>query len=241
MNAREQREIVVILSPRKIAALGLGVVFAIILMYVATQGMKFYGGHDRMLGFTHQFDLFDENNIPTWYSSSLLLFCSALLALIWIWTVRVGERYAVHWLGLSIVLLFLSLDEAASFHESLSDPVREAFHATGYLYFAWVIPGVLFVLVLGISFVRFLVYLPGTIRRLFVLSGVTFFGGALIPEMWEANYFYSFGTTRDTVPFSLMVMIEEGAEMLGAVFFVYALCSYLANYAPVRLVFHQEA
>ena len=73
----------------------------------------------------------------------------------------------------------------------------------------------LFVLILGFSFARFLLHLPRPIRGLFLLSAVTFFGGALVPEMWEANYFDNFGTIHDTIPFSLMVMVEEGAEMLG--------------------------
>jgi hypothetical protein len=149
----------------------------------------------------------------------------------------VGERYTAHWLGLSAIFLGLSLDEAASFHEMVSVRLHETFGFSGYLYYPWVIPGALFAAVVGVSFLRFLVHLPSPIRRLFMLAGSLYVEGALGVEFFQGNAASTVGNA--TVLWSLVFgPIEEGLEMLGVLVFLYALCTYLADYAgPVKIVF----
>ena len=42
--------------------------------------------------------------------------------------------YAKHWHGLAFVFIFLGVDEMASIHELLTNPLREAFNTSGILY-----------------------------------------------------------------------------------------------------------
>ncbi len=49
------------------------------------------------------------------------------------------------------IYTFLAIDETAQIHEKLIAPIRVAFGLTGALYFAWVIPYGIGVLVLALS------------------------------------------------------------------------------------------
>ncbi len=236
-------QLIVTLSPHKIVLFLFLIIGLLIFMHMTTQGIKYFSGHDSLFGFTHEFNLNNENNIPTWYSSSALLLCAALLGLIGLQSKQVGECYAIHWLVLSFVFLCLSVDEAASLHEMVGTRVTEAFrpkghfYLGGFLYYGWVIPGMLFVLIVGLSFGRFLLHLSMPIRRLFLLAGFVYVGGALGVEMLES---YAFYMSRDITAFHslILITIEEGMEMLGILIFLYALCSYMANYTgPVTIVF----
>ena len=82
------------------------------------------------------FRVSSEGKIPTWYSSCALLFCSVLLAIIAFSKKNHRDPYLLHWLGLSIVFLFISLDEATAMHEVTSDPLRSFLDTKGIFYFA---------------------------------------------------------------------------------------------------------
>ena len=81
------------------------------------------------------FILSGEANIPSWYASSTLLLCSILLAMIACGKKRAGDSYLMHWSALSVIFLFLSLDEAAMIHEMTIKPLQTHFNASGFLYY----------------------------------------------------------------------------------------------------------
>ena len=86
------------------------------------------------------FDLDQEGNVPTFYASASLLFCTALLGVIAAAKKKQQSKDFVFWLFLSMIFALLSVDESASLHERLITPVRESFSSTGIFYYAWVIP-----------------------------------------------------------------------------------------------------
>jgi hypothetical protein len=228
-------EALVTVSPRKIVTLFLLIIAFLIALYLVTQAIMHFGGHDAQHGFRHQFDLEKEHNIPTWYSSSALLLCSLLLAMIWKATRQTGQRFAQYWLVLSIGFLYLSLDEAASFHELMEAPSRQLFQPGPYMKVVWVIPGTLVSLIFGISLWRFLANLPRTTRHLFLLAGFIYLGGAMGMELLSTYYLSTYG--RNMV-YSLTIVSEEGLEMLGILVFLHALLAYLRNHlGPVKIVF----
>ena len=63
------------------------------------------------------FDVNGEANIPTWFSSLLLVLNSFILAIIAIRTKAQQGRYYTQWFVLAVVFLYLSIDEAALLHE----------------------------------------------------------------------------------------------------------------------------
>ena len=52
-----------------------------------------------------------EENLPTWYASTLLTCCAILLGLIATATRSAGKRYVWHWWILSASFLYISIDE----------------------------------------------------------------------------------------------------------------------------------
>lgn len=173
------------------------------------------------------FDLWAEASIPTWYSIALLLVCSALLALVAVAKRREGDRYARHWLGLTLIFLTLSIDDAADLHGQTSYTLQAMFETGGFLAYAWVIPAAVACVVVGIAYLRFLVDLPAAIRWRFVLAGTLFVSGALGMEMVQASYDTRNGV--ENMPYRIMVAIEESLEMAGIVLFIGALLSYLSD------------
>ena len=177
------------------------------------------------------FDLNGEANIPTWFSSLLFILNSFILAIIAIRTKAKQGRYYTQWFVLSFVFLYLSIDEAALLHEMVEKPVRRALHLSGYLYFAWIVPAVGFVIVLLIYLHRFLFDLPRQTRWLFMIAGAIFVSGAVGMEMMGSNIFYTHGGHKP-VSYYLWANLEETFEMLGLIIFFYALLDYAAQFMP---------
>jgi hypothetical protein len=74
-----------------------------------------------------------ECNIPSWFSSALLLLCSFLLAVVAAAQRQRRDGRFGHWLALSLIFAFLSLDETAQLHELTIVPLRDTFQAGGSL------------------------------------------------------------------------------------------------------------
>ncbi len=216
-------------SAQKTLRLLLTVVLGLLLVNLLTQACRqFLPDFPLRDGIAWLFYVDGEENIPALYSASTLLLCSILLAIISHGKKVVGNRYFRHWGALSIIFLLLFWDELLSFHERLIDPLRSTFQASGILYFTWVIPGVIFVCLIGLSFWRFLSALPTKTRLLFSVAAIVYVGGTLGMELVGGYYanFYS----QENMTYAVIATIEEGLEMLGIAVFIYALLSYMSLY-----------
>ncbi len=125
------------------------------------------------------FSLDQELNIPAWYSSFLLLFSSGLLALITY--IKKADRYYISWRNLSIIFLWLSLDEAFSFHEILIIPsLREVLNLSPIFFQTWVIVGIPLVIFFAFKYFKFLQHLPKKTQHLFLLAAWVIVGIPLV-------------------------------------------------------------
>ena len=196
---------------------------------------KFYFNHDKVWGLVPLFDFNTEENIPTFYSSLSLLSCSILLFFISISHKEHGSSY-MHWRGLAIIFLFLSVDEIGTIHETVNDRIHDLFNTSGLLYFAWIIPyGIALLILLGI-YVKFLINLPKKILYLFIISGVIFILGALGIESFCGWYCELYGL--NDLLYSILYTCEEFLEMLGIALFVYTLLYYIVtelNYSTISI------
>jgi hypothetical protein len=223
------------LSPKKLALTLTVIVICLTLGHVAVQCVKFLGGHDSQKGFLRLLDLEGEGNLPSWYASTTLLLCALFLLQIGRTKKLAGDRYAAHWLGLAAIFFYLSVDEAAAIHEMSSYPLIHALNLPRWLWAGWVLLGGLFVLVVGLVYFRFLLDLPAKTRALFLVAGTLYVGGALGMETFASEHLYRDG--KDLLYKVAMVAPEEFMEMMGIVFFLYALASYMAAEAiEVRVV-----
>lgn len=168
-----------------------------------------------------------EGNIPTWYSSCLLLLCAFLLGTIASahWGDPNGQ--SVRWIILALIFGFLSLDETAQLHELSIAPLHQWLGTTGFLYYAWVIPAAICVVIFVLSYLKFLARLPGRTRRLFLFAGAVFIGGSLGVEAFSAKQASLHG--EHNLVYHLIVTLEELLEMLGVIVFIYALLDYLGR------------
>ena len=193
--------------------------------YIDLEGYEFPMGTET---FVRLFDVNREGTIPTYYSSFALLLCSILLGTIAFSKKGPSARYSLHWSALSVIFLLLSFDEMVAIHESTNGPLRSALNASGFLYFTWVIPGIAFVLIFVLVYLRFLFNLPAKTRWLFLVAGTVFIGGAIGMELVGARRADLYG--YNNMIYVMITTIEESLEMMGVVVFIYALMSYMASH-----------
>jgi hypothetical protein len=206
------------------------------LAYIGGQISIYVFGHAGLLGLVGLFDLDQEANLPSWYSASVLLICSAVLGLITAAKRHAGDRYTRHWAVLALGFLYMSADEEAGLHEIIG-PLFAGVghwltqHVSGYFnylsaypVYTWVLPATAAAAVIFVSYVRFLLDLPRRTSVRFVLSGMIFLGGAMGVEILEARHTLYYGQ-HDPV-YGAMVLIEETMEMAGIALFLVSLIQY---------------
>jgi hypothetical protein len=143
-------------------------------------------------GLIRMFYLDGEANIPSWFQSMMLLVCAFLLFVSG--AKENSATFGFYWRAISIVFVGLSMDEAASIHEGLSNQLSMILHTSRFLLYAWVIPGGLFVLAFILWLVPFLKSLHQSTRRRFVVAGATYVLGAIGWEMVGAWHDTNFVT-----------------------------------------------
>jgi hypothetical protein len=231
-------------SAKTVARVLIAIVLFLSLAGLGARFLEYMLGDEGLLSLLRLFDVGEEGSIPTWYSSFTLLLSSVLLALIAVAKRRRRDRYSLHWLGLSIILLLLSMDEVLHAHETLGggeiQPLLSNFlglSPSGFTYFFWVVPAAAFVLIFVLAYLGFLVRLPKQTRRLFLVAGTLFVLGALGFEMLSARIVSEYGIENwasvggiPKILVGLQTTIEEFLEMLGVAVFVYALLSYIGSY-----------
>ena len=160
--------------------------------------------------FLQLFDLDEENNLPTWFSSFLLLNNAFFLGLV----ARSNQiQDKLYWRIMSVGFLVLAIDEVAGMHETFNSLIE----------INWAIPGAILVLLLAVAFIPFLLRLRRGLAGLFILSGVVFVSGAIIVELLSENM------DSDSLAYMLAVALEEGLEMLGAWLFLRTLLKEMAD------------
>ncbi len=184
-------------------------------------------GHDHLMGLAPVFDLNGERNLPTWFSSALLLSAAALLV-----AAACGSHRRVrgHWLQLAAVFLYLSLDESASLHEMTNAPLRAMLGASPLFYFPWVALGLTLAAGVAVSQRALLRQLPRSTRWLFVSAGAIYVLGAAGMELLAAPLYAASG--KGTLAHGGLVIVEEMLEMIGVAIFLLALLDYVRTFQP---------
>ncbi len=225
-----------VISPRKVAS-SLGVIILSLgIANLLVNAAKCFLGRGGLWGITRLFDLDSENNIPTWYSSITLLICAGLLGLIAYQKQQHGDRFVTHWRVLALIFLWISLDEASSVHEiliQLNGPLR----TSGFLVYAWVIPGMMLLALFCVSYWKFWCALPLKVKRLFLLAFALYVAGGLVMEMIGGQYAQMFAVEVPIannsgwagMGMALLLACEELLEMAGVAAFIYALLVYLSR------------
>lgn len=208
----------------------------VVLLHAASFGgqySKYFLGHDYLLGFVPKTFVGTDFNVPTWFSSVLLLACAAALAVAAL-TRPARARDFRFWIALAVLFTYMSMDEAAGLHELAIRPLRAALAARfgassveGYLHLPWVIPFGLFALAVFAAALPFLTRLPGRTSARFIFAGGVYLSGAMGVETLGAPYVAALGLEDWTV--TMILTAEEALEMLGALLFFHAILCHLAG------------
>ena len=210
---------------------------SLVLLNVLLQVVRWTGDHHNMLGLLALFDLDREQNIPTLFSTCLLLFSALLLAARGALS-RAANQLAVGWFGLAALFAVLAVDEAWSLHERAVRPVRGMLPdgAPVWTHFAWVIPGALFATIVAATYLGFLRRLAPTMRNAIVTAACVYLAGALGMELISGAWVAAHGQAN--LGYALLATLEEGLELAGLVLFVRALLNDLtARGSPLTLRF----
>ncbi len=168
-----------------------------------------------------------EANFPAWLSSLVLLISSVLLGVIFYLKKQSKNPFYRHWKWLAIIFLILTIDETAQIHESFSRIFSSKLPDSYWFFdskFSFFLIGVPLALVLGFVFLKFLLHLPKKTKRLFIIAGAIFLGGALGLELFS-NYLHHIHTHYFW--FRMTQSMEEVFELFGIVIFNYALFLHL--------------
>lgn len=231
------------LSPKRILIGLLVMVAAIVALSIYGQRIRFFGVAD-IRGPWHEF-LIDqlmqnfyldaEGNLTTFVNALLLFIPFLLLTVIGMWKITVKDKFRFHWIGLALIFLFLSIDEAAVIHESMIKPMRAIVGAEGFFYFAWVIPGMVIVAAFGLVYLMFFLHLENKFKILFLLSLGVYISGVIGGEMISGYYASSIGQKNFT--YAVVASLEESIEYVGCSLIIFSLLKYIEHYLPEGIIF----
>ena len=170
-----------------------------------------------------------EQSLPTLFSTLMMLVGALLCAGIAHGRRRDGASDVRHWAALSLIFGLLAIDEFASLHEELTEPLQRLLDIErGPLLWAWVVPAIVAVTVFVVVFLRFLSRLPRSTRRGLWTAGVLFVSGAIGMEMFGAT----FSLQATDLTYVLSATVEETLEMLGIAVFLFTLLAYIPVGVP---------
>ncbi|MEX2650187.1 MAG: hypothetical protein WD673_14340 [Alphaproteobacteria bacterium] len=225
------------LTPRFVARLLMANLAVLVSCNVAVQLVFLVTDHDNIMGLRPFFDMSGEWNAPAIYSGFLILINGLFLALIGFRSRIANKSKWIHWYILSVIFLYLSSDEVFSFHERLGAPVRDALHSSGLLYFAWVIPGGIFTLVVLVASLSWLRRLETATRRLMLSAGTVYVTGAIGIEMlggWRYER-VKLGLGLNDPWFMLLSTCEETLEIAGMSLMLFTLIRHATSaFGPIR-------
>ncbi len=178
-----------------------------------------------------------ETNLPTVYSTVLLMVNGVLLSIIACSEKKRGGKTLPWWI-MSLLFFALGLDESAMIHERVSEFFQTRFNTTGILFYAWVVPyGIGFLLFVGIMS-KFFFGLPKDTRTLLFIAGSIFVVGAIGLEMAASALIEDHG--RSSL-YYVYATIEEFMELVGTTTFIYVFARHIDRHLPkVSISFNSD-
>lgn len=201
---------------------------AFILMHL----ILFYLHHnfeltDFLYEIVRRFNMDREASIPTWYAQMILATLSLAFAYVTFFKFKAQDKFKNHWLAISLIALYMSIDEGSELHELATNPTQDLLDiSSGPFFFAWIIPAMIVVLLISLIFLRFFLHLPKR-TQFFIFSGAAvFIIGAVGVEMISGAYWQAQDFQYDMIYRSLNAL-EEGLENFGTIIAIYGILDYI--------------
>jgi len=214
------------ISAKKVFLFLLYCSFTLILLHLISFYLLYFQNYTLPFLLIDRFDLDNETSIATWFSSIILLFAAVLS-----WAVAYFQKTKDHikkWKVLSILFIYMSLDEGSMIHEIGEDITMSIFELkSSIFYFSWWVLSLPLIFFTIIYFFKFWLSLPKRTKWLFFVAASLFLGGVIGVEILTGVHVKKNGF--DNFLYSVLAVFEEGFEMLGTSVFIYALLDYLSK------------
>lgn len=237
-QSQDNTDFPVRLNAKKIAmSLGFFALF-LALVSLTAQFIKYVGGVEKAFRLIPTMDVDRELSVPSIFSVQLLFMLAVILAAISIVKYKQNDRFRAQWLVLALGFLFMTFDEGASIHELVVMPIRNWLGdgLPDFLIFAWVIPGMLIILLLAIYYMKFFLSLSKRTKKWILISGAIYLGGLLAMELVGGLFVSAYGIK--SLVYNIIVTIEESLEMGGLILAIYTFLDYIeAEFKGIRLDF----
>lgn len=215
-------------SAGRFVKLAIAAAFVIVTLHVV-RAVMFFGLEINRFGFLFgRFDLNGEGVIPSWFSSLLLASCAVVALAIALMKAAVRDRYRLHWLLMSLLLIYLSADEGAEIHELWRHYLDPDGDWTGVLYYPSALPNVIGATLIGLFMLPFAFSLGRETLLRLILAGSLYVGGAVGVEVVSGLHELAAGRTN--LGYQLLVALEEGLEMAGVLVLLSTLLDYLRKW-----------
>ena len=205
------------LTPRSVRNLLMAITAGFLVAHCVVQvGIYGFGAEKHWLD---SLNMDRELNLPTLFSSSLLLISALLMQ-------RLGHNSnpdaADDWRLLSKIFIFLALDEALQIHEILIIPgLRHQVHPA--LASTWVVPYAALALIMLWKFRSFLGSIPRATATGLLRSGAVYVGGAIGMEMIGSFAVRSSLIRLHSPWYGGITGLEEALELIGIILLIDAL------------------
>ena len=180
------------------------------------------------------FNMDKEMNIPTLYSSLMIVLCAFFIHIIAIKEREIRSNSLRRWLVLKWIFIFLAFDEALQIHEALIISQLKPL-VPPILEVIWVIPYGLFVIFSLIYFMPLIIKLPSKVRSLILCSGFIYVSGAAGIEVIGNFLVRSSAIKLHGISYGLITTFEESMEMCGLIVFIHALLIYILYYQKQKI------
>jgi hypothetical protein len=216
---------------QRLVVLGMAIIAVILVVIsaiVSPQGDELLAkkaslSYNSMSDPSRTFSVDQEANIPTWFTGGIALYLAMTAGMIASVVKSQGKKMAWAWRGISIMAIYIALDEVAGFHELAIDPIRANWDVGPWLYQSWVIPAMALVVLIGIIYIRFLWKLPIYTKVYLCLGALTYVTGAIGVESIGGFVLTTQGLSDWYVQLS---HIEEFMEMMGLIIILYSVVEY---------------
>lgn len=211
----------------------LSITFILLILNILSYINLYTNNLDDSNWFFRKFNFDEEKNAPNIFSGLLHIIAAFLLfrnGMIKLRTPKMNQL----WFSLSVLFLFVGLDEILRIHEMLNSYLRTIYDTSGIFHYIWVIPYGIGVIIIGLLSIKPLLKLPKKTFRLFMLAAFVFLFGAVGIEMFTGWYIDNQGLIgkpllREQELF-VFYTFEELFEMLGVIIFIHALVQFSNTY-----------
>jgi hypothetical protein len=166
----------------------------------------------------------EEGNLPTWWSTALLVTTALAHAVAGVAARVAGSRRWAYWFVTAGVLAMLSLDDHTSLHERLDAVGREVVSFDGFPFY-WVVPGAIAAAAITAAIVVLAVNVTPPVRSRLLVGCATLIVAALGGEVAQGTLL----VRSETGPlYVLTYHAEELAENIGVLLMLAAATTAVA-------------